>query len=188
MKVDNVIGYDWFKVDIVTKLDPITAISLRDTFGLKMFIETGTCAGVTTEMAALMFETVLTCELHPAKYPQATARLTRYRNVYRSFWDSEAFLRSIKWKEIEPSFVWLDAHWTGDGPRPPKDSPVLEELKLIGGHHGKHCVVLDDARILDTEGWPSSMDVLDLATAQGFSPTSLGDCLIFTPSTWKPAQ
>jgi len=122
-------------------------VGLRDTFGLKRFIETGTSTGATTAMAALAFPRVDTVELVAAKYQQSLARFKGCPHVHCYHGDTREWIQQFDWATLEPSLVYLDAH--APYPDCPFEVafPLQHELNVIGrGLQGKHCIVVDDNR------------------------------------------
>jgi len=170
-------------VTINTNLVPSLAIQLRAAYGLKQMIETGTYYGDTAVMGALLFDSVLTCELVPETFPTAAPRLAQYPNVMYCAGDSAAWLRSRLFETEPASLFWLDAHWTGIGPRPEAgDSPILDELAAIRSLLGKHVVLVDDVRLFGSQGWPTLKELEKAAGLMGGYVQHIGDVLVVTPT------
>lgn len=143
---------------------PAVMIGLRDAFGLQQFVETGTCTGGTSTLAALAFPKVLTAEIAPNLYEIAVANLRGLPNVKCLLSDSRDMLRATDWSAEPPTLFYLDAHReTGgevDGYTYPVPCPLLEELKIIGGLYDRHCIVVDDYHLdyvlTVTANWPQA--------------------------------
>lgn len=172
----------WFDIAIRTKLSPRLAVALREEYNLQWCIETGTHFGNTAELAAFLFRQVLTWELHPEEGSGAEQRLACLPNVHRYYGDSVAGLKSLDIKEMPPTLIWLDAHWTGRGPRTAIDSPVLDELDAIGDTYPKDVILIDDVRLFGTEGWPSREDIEARVRRVYLKIRYIGDVLVATPS------
>jgi len=120
-------------------------LGLRDTFQLTQFMETGTCDGNTALMAAAAFSRVITIEIVPMYHSLALQKLSALGHVQAILGDSRDVLRSRDWSSEPPTLFYLDAHKTNDIPfMYPVNCPLLDELRIIGGLHGKHCIVVDD--------------------------------------------
>ncbi len=136
------------------------------------FVETGTLHGDTTELAAIAFDRVWSCDVDPKLIQKARNRLHAYTNVSLSAEGSADFLRRIKPELTQPTVYWLDAHWCG-GPKPAKECCLLEELEAIGTFHvygpydGTSILLIDDVELMesppppphDPKQWPTMQDV-----------------------------
>jgi hypothetical protein len=182
-------GCVWHNIELGSKLNPALAMRLRKDYGLKCFVETGTNHGATAELAALMFEEVLTCELFPERFQEIATRLAAYPHVTRHEGDSVLWLKSLDFAALPPTLIWLDAHWTGEGERPAQLTPVIEELRAIGNAWQKHCVLVDDMRFCchyRNPGWPTEQEIGDACRQLGLHTKIIGDVLVGTPKelTW----
>lgn len=143
---------------------------LRRKWRLNFFVETGTCHGDTTELAAIMFDHVWSCDIDEALINAARLRLKDYSGVRLSVEHSPDFLRRIK-PEVElPAMYWLDAHWCGGPVKPIRECPLLDELKAITslrGEHGFSVILIDDIELIeappppphDRMQWPTMDEV-----------------------------
>jgi len=132
------------------------ALSLRDRFGLKYFVETGTHHGKTASWAAQHFKRVWTIEVDERFHREAKSLYGHQEKIAFVLGDSRVALPTIIESLAIPTLFYLDAHWTPDLEIPRPDSgecPLLEELKLIHTHERApmHVIVIDDARIF-TDG------------------------------------
>lgn len=142
-------------------------VRLKLQLGIRSFVETGTCVGASAEVAALCFEHVWTIELVDRDQRQAHANLDKYPNVTMLRGNSPEILPQVIAEAPQPILFWLDAHWSGVGPQPAIECPLLEELRIIGGLRGMDVVLIDDARMFisspdpphDPGKWPNIAEV-----------------------------
>ena len=134
--------------NIRSNLLPAVLTGLRDRFGLQQFVETGTCGGNTSTLAALAFPKVFTAEIMPHFHAIAKTALRGFPHVSCFLIDSRDMLRQTDWSAEPPTMFYLDAHRETSGEvngcTYPVPCPLLEELTIIGGLYGKHCIVIDD--------------------------------------------
>lgn len=122
---------------------------IKNEFCLKNFVETGTCYGDTSERAVRVFDKVFTVELAEEFYKLSRKRLSGFKNVFGFMGDSPSFLRKILATLKEPSLVFLDAHYCGDGSGTAKGSkvtPIQEELEVIFRVSKSNIILIDDVR------------------------------------------
>jgi len=133
------------RITVIESNIPIDLIiGLRDTFGLRRFIETGTCSGATTALAALAFPQVDTIEIVSSLYEDACERFRGCSHVRCHHGDTREWLRTLDIEAIEPALFYLDAHTPWDGCPIEVAYPLDEELRILGTLHSKHCIVIDD--------------------------------------------
>jgi hypothetical protein len=134
------------------------------TFGLRLFVETGTYLGETAEWMARAGLRVLSVELDPNLHAKARMRLAAYRNVVLFEGDSAQVLPELLQNQITaPALFWLDAHYSGEGTaRADVDSPVIREIDAILRHNVRgHVILIDDARLfIGRDGYPHLDDLL----------------------------
>jgi|SRR3990167_1497647 len=112
-----------------------TINKLRDEFGIRFFVETGTFCGINALVQSKNFEYILTCEKEQKYLDIAAPKLDKAYNVYLYKAHSPVFLKEIKDNKIiktpEMLFVYLDAHFYD--PSLPKDKRfvVIDELKAL---------------------------------------------------------
>lgn len=90
-------------------------LRLRERFGLRHAIETGTYHGTTTEWLAKHFATVHSIEVNPTYFAQAAERLRGLPNVTLHEGSSAILLERLLATAPPRTLVFLDAHW---GPNP----------------------------------------------------------------------
>jgi hypothetical protein len=167
---------------------------LRDRYGLKQFVETGTYRGDTAAVALAFFDLVWTCELSADLHGTLLSRLPTAipnKHLYAVRMHSPDMLRQVFSNPcLMPALVWLDAHWMG-GPKLGPECPLLDELRAIGGTQGRHVILIDDARLFlsspppphDPREWPTFDQIVALCRELG--PTDqvevVGDVIVVRP-------
>lgn len=135
----------------------------------RIFVETGTFVGTTAIEAArrVRFDMVYTVESSREYYMKARERFSsmkegRWIRSYHG--DSAEFLREVLPGQ-SPAFIYLDAHFSGFGPTPPKDYVLplwreLQELWMMADpahphHRSGDIIAIDDIRLCgsDEPGW-----------------------------------
>jgi hypothetical protein len=166
-------------------IPPELALRLRDKYGLKIFVETGTLTGRTAAWASPRFDTVYTVEIALNLYQLARVNLTKYSNVQLIYGESQAVLQGLVPELTDPTMFWLDAHWSRDLGYPKFDAaicPVLEEIEHIGKSSNGHVVLVDDFRLFGEErGWPTKDQVKRALQAIGKSVTFSSDVFVAVP-------
>jgi hypothetical protein len=140
---------------------------LKQEHGLEYFVETGTAHGDATELGAIAFDRVWSCDIDPSLIKQAEQRLKDYSNIELSAEASPSFLRRIKRELTRPVLYWLDAHWCGGRVRPPKECPLLEEIEAIGSFSERSVLLIDDINLIEAPPpaphnpaqWPTMHDL-----------------------------
>ncbi len=156
-------------MQIRTNLPGAVLAQLKRKYNLSYFVETGTAHGDTTELAAMIFDKVWSCDIDPRLVAKSKQRLARYDNVEITTEPSPKFLQRIKPQLTKPVLYWLDGHWCGGPVRPAKECPLMEELEMIGTFFqaGTPSVILiDDINLLMEppppphipEQWPTMYD------------------------------
>jgi len=127
-------------------------------YGGSVFIETGTWHGRTTYAMAPHFERCFTVELDPQLAQSAQELFRKFHNVTVLQGNSADLLPTILGDVWVRATFWLDAHYCG--PRTAKgrrNTPILDELKVIFEHQVKdHLILIDDARaFIGIGGYPT---------------------------------
>jgi len=123
------------------------ALWIRDAFGVRAFVETGTFRAGTAVWAREHFSKVVTIEGMEDLHRKAVAA-HGHRGIEFLHGDSRTLLGPALEKVNEPALVWLDAHWCGDGSfGPSAECPVLEEIAAVSRSPHDHFVLIDDARL-----------------------------------------
>lgn len=114
-------------------------LHLRDKYGIKSVIETGSYLGVTTLWLSEHFEQVFTIEINERYYQATQKRIRGIKNVVSMLGDSEKMLHSVLQMAGEKVIVFLDAHWN--------KNPLLTELDIIQQSELKPVVVIHDFKV-----------------------------------------
>ena len=113
-----------------------------------IFIETGTCEGVTTFAMEPYFNEIHSVEIKEQFY---TNTKSKYNGTKINFYlgDSSIVLKHICEKVVEPAVFFLDGHWSaGNTGRGPKDCPLYEELEnIIKYFKNSAIIIIDDVRL-----------------------------------------
>lgn len=129
----------------VTALEQIK--KLRDVFGVKLFIETGTFKGVNAAVHANNFEYVVTVEKDEKYFAMAVSKLRFFSNttVFRS--DSASFLSSPKFNgflsKYGQAIIYLDAHFYNPELPPEQRWVILQELEALSNTRNVIIVIHD---------------------------------------------
>jgi hypothetical protein len=154
-------------------------LDLKDQFGVKQFIETGTFLGNTAVWAAAHFERVQTIEFSREIYEQTCAQHSNIPNINFHFGDSRAVLPTIMSGLTEPALFWLDGHWSGGLTYGETDEcPLIDELEVINTSPHAHFLLIDDARLFLSppqephrpEQWPTIAQVIHTLEAGPHRP------------------
>lgn len=166
------------------------AVALRDAFGIRNFVETGTYLGHGTEWAADNFAKVWTIEASPDYQAQARARMGERPHVKFVLGDSATQMAPICNALDGPALFWLDAH-AGAGYFGAEDRcPLLEEIAAINASTFQHVILIDDARAFVApppppfkyEKWPALDEILRaLQQGRDYHVSVLNDCMICVP-------
>lgn len=144
--------------------------------GLAVAVETGTFLGETTAFLAESCKRVITIELEPALAARARDRLRDRPHVTVLEGDSGELLQKVLVGLDEPALFWLDGHFSGlhegvQTARGAVDSPLRDELHALAAWAPSRAsaIVVDDARLLGTSGYPTLDEIRTLFTAQSVS-------------------
>lgn len=123
---------------------------LRQTTGIDVLVETGTCEGVTPFNLKHDFREIHTIELHDGLYESASRWLAPYAHIHCNHGSSRTMLASMLRDDVPPGPIlcWLDAH--SSGPHTANDGdPLSDELRVIIALRPDALIVIDDAMGLD---------------------------------------
>jgi hypothetical protein len=126
--------------------------------GAKVFIETGTYRGDTTEAMRPFFPRIFTIEAKDTLFADARLRFAPYPSVRVLYGDSAVVLPQVLRELNEPAVFWLDAHWCGETTFGEYlSAAVMPELEAVFAHPIKsHIILIDDARYFCGQyGYPS---------------------------------
>jgi hypothetical protein len=122
----------------------------------RVFVETGSYQGDGIQNALdAGFEEIYSIELSPRWFNYCTDRFQNNPHVHLYLGDSSTVLRMVLEEIDEPATFWLDGHCSLGNPLTAKgdrNSPILEELDLIGNHGIKtHTLLIDDVRLFGSD-------------------------------------
>jgi len=168
--------------------DPLIArfaLRLRDAFGLRTLVETGTYRGVSTRWAAEHFEQVATIDIRGTDHPAAASHCAGLANIAWNIGDSRHVLPPIVADLAEPALFWLDAH-AGPGLFGGIDDwPVFVELLTITASPIRHYVLIDDAHCFETGSpylpTPRLREIGALVHDRGYVATVAHDTIAIVP-------
>lgn len=128
------------------------------------FVETGTYLGDMLEAQRNHFEKLVSIELSEALYEKAVRRFKSYPHIQILLGDSGKVLQEVIPEIREPALFWLDGHYSsGITAKSDKNTPIVEELKIIFRSPLKHGILIDDARLFTgKEDYPSIPEVCEL--------------------------
>ena len=141
------------------------ALEMRDKYGIKVFIETGSYVGRTLPWASLFFERVISIEINRIYFKFAQRACKGAKNIILIRGDSRTELSRALSLAKSPALVWLDAHWGSDlefGKPEKGECPLLDELRALNADRRPHVVLIDDARLFDpplNEEWPGIKEI-----------------------------
>jgi vacuolar-type H+-ATPase subunit F/Vma7 len=115
---------------------------------IRIFIETGTCAGDTVEFVKKDFKKIYSIELSDKYANEAKKRFEKDENVFIITGDSAEEIPKLIKEINEPCVFWLDGHYSyGDTAKSKLETPIIEELKPILEMNQNHLILIDDARL-----------------------------------------
>jgi hypothetical protein len=146
-----------------------TLVEYARRFGLRTFVETGTCYGDTVFAVRSRFDRIISIELDHALHEAAKERLKRYEHIILLEGDSGALIAGVLAQISEPTLFWLDAHYSGGiTARGALDSPISFELDAIIKHPIRnHVILIDDAReFIGDSGYPELTQLRESVVAR----------------------
>lgn len=119
-------------------------IKLRDKFGIRCLIETGTAEGNSIRLCALYFQEVHSCEIDEGLLERARQRTIKLKNVFLYHNSSPDFIRDYRARyerlgRNDTLLFFLDAH-------KPDNWPVLDELRALRGFRNC-CITIHDFKV-----------------------------------------
>ena len=125
-----------------------TILQYAGWYGLKLFVETGTCQGDMLAQVYPYFKQAHSVELSSDFYRFSRDRFKQAKNVKIWQGDSGEVLKGIMPFLTEPALFFLDAHYSGGyTAQGPDETPILRELKAIlsaGKFNG--VILIDDLK------------------------------------------
>lgn len=133
-------------------------------YNLQTLVETGTAKGKMVRACLDDFQEIISIEFDLNLHLRAMGLFRAYPHVILILGDSGEALADALESISEPALFWLDAHAMIGGVRPPKATPIWEELEHILNHPvSGHVILIDDARLFEEQyGYPSIQTVQTL--------------------------
>jgi hypothetical protein len=171
--------------------------SLKQGFGIRTFVETGTHLGATAHWASELFESVVTVEMSEHYYRLAVERYGGNPRIKFIQGDSRVSLEKTIPGLAPPILFWLDAHWSGGETAGVEAAcPLLEELGVINRAAGDAFILIDDARMFlappapphRAEQWPDLVRLVNAIAPQQYGRflTVVEDVIIAVPEAARP--
>jgi SAM-dependent methyltransferase len=139
---------------------------VAELYSLSVLVETGTYLGDMIDACLFNFSKIISIELSEDLYIRASNRFQDKQHVTILQGDSGKVLRSLVPRLDSPCLYWLDGHYSsGITARGQKDTPILEELNVIGTsrYSLQSAILIDDARCFDGAGdYPSVEEIRQL--------------------------
>ena len=114
-------------------------LEIRDKYGIKSVIETGTFYADTTKWLSDNFNKVYTCEVNKEYFQVGQEQLAGRTNVVSCLQDSRDFLIEALKQAEGPVLMFLDAHWG--------ENPLLREIEIIGQSGRNPIVAIHDFQV-----------------------------------------
>lgn len=133
-------------------------------YAVKTLVETGTFLGDMVHACRKNFHQIVSIELDPQLYQNASRRFGSERHIKIHEGDSGNLLPKITAEISEPCLFWLDGHYSaGITAKGDLDTPIMNELSAICDHPiDAHVVLIDDARLFTGQGdYPTIDEVRD---------------------------
>ncbi len=158
-------------------------IEYAEAFGLRVLVETGTFRGDMVRRALGRFRCIVSTELDAGLCAAARRRFARRPHVEVLEGDSARLLSGVLEDLDEPALFWLDAHHSGPGTAGEGERvPLEQEVRAIVAHPiGGHVILIDDARLLGTGGFPRLQSIVDLVSRGGYRAVEAEDIVRCTP-------
>jgi hypothetical protein len=131
--------------------------------GIDNFVETGTYRGGTVDAVKTKFRSVVSIELSHDLAAAAQARFASTGNVRIIQGDSGHVLPQLLPELPGTCLFWLDGHWSGgETALGESETPLLAELEAVLARGERDVILVDDARLLGTRGYPSVATIREL--------------------------
>jgi hypothetical protein len=176
-------------------------LSLRDAFGVRSFVETGTYLGDTLAKLCGDFDILRSIELSRDYYTRAVTRFANQPQIHLINADSTTGLETALDSLSEARTIfWLDAHYSGgDTAKGQSNTPIKSELLAILARQQRSDIILiDDLRYFwqarpgflqhdALPGYPAVRDLVGLLNTQGrqYDCFFLCDALLAVPSNLR---
>jgi protein-L-isoaspartate O-methyltransferase len=133
--------------------------------GHRVFIESGTLFGDTTQYMLRHCELVTTVELEPTLYERAARRFEGNPAVTVIHGDALDEIPQLVAASPHPPLVWLDGHHSGGGTAVGAVvEPAVEILRALTGVARGTTLVVDDLRMFGMGDMPTLLELVDAAS------------------------
>jgi hypothetical protein len=138
-------------------------VTYRNLYQINILIETGTFEGEMVRKCHGHFREIFTIELDEQLVIKARQRLSKFKNIHIIQGNSADKLSEILAYIKEPALFWLDAHYSGGiTAKGDSETPLMDELRIIGTHAIKeHIILIDDARLFGSGDYPEISKIKD---------------------------
>ncbi len=162
--IDSRVAYIWQKGGMLPLTPEFKQKNIKEyakEYNCKILIETGTYLGDTVNALKNDFDEIFTIELSKDLFEKATKRFNNVSKIHCYQGNSKDILPNILDNINQIPIFWLDAHYSaGITAKGDKDTPIIEELKIILSKLNKTVILIDDAREFGTEAdYPSLFNV-----------------------------
>ena len=147
---------------VLNKAILVSAIGLRN--NCRVAIETGTLMGASSYVFSGVFDMVETIEADASLHRSATTWLAHAsKNVRCHLGNSASVIADLVKDTAMKKIFFLDAHFSG-GPTSQQYGlcPLLEELEVIMEYARDSAVVIDDARLFGSGGYPTFNEIFSI--------------------------
>jgi len=124
-----------------------------DKYSYRNFVETGSYRGFTIDNLIDEYDVIHSIELSSKWYGYCLKKFSNHGHVHLYEGDSRSILPMVLENINEPAVIFLDAHYSGGTTaRLEKDTPLLEELDIVGQRLYPDIVIIDDISFLGQKG------------------------------------
>ena len=120
---------------------------------MDLFVETGCGHGYGLEIASQVFHECQSIELSESNYGHCKKRFSAHPNVRLTLGNSPDYLKTLTGHRA--TTFWLDAHYSGAGPKPEVECPLLDELRAIKAidWNMPYAILVDDGYYFTANNW-----------------------------------
>jgi hypothetical protein len=119
----------------------------------RTYVETGSYRGFMIEHVIDEYDVIHSIELSSRWYRYCLDKFGNSEHVHLHEGDSRAVLPSLLEGVAEPAVIFLDAHYSGGTTaRAERDTPLLEELEIVGRRQYPDIIIVDDISFLGKKG------------------------------------
>jgi hypothetical protein len=137
---------------------PVLSPTFWSRFGLdkksyRTYVETGSYRGAGIREVLGEYDAIHSIELSKRWHDHCVAEFARHDHVRLHLGDSTELLATVLDDIDEPAVIFLDAHYSGGSTaRGARDTPLLDELEILGRRAYPDIVIIDDTGFLGQKG------------------------------------